>query len=70
MCFTGSSDDRRLDSPTPKELDIHLIGHRELVESTINQLHALRFSDRIRWSIPTPIPNSNGKYISILHREA
>ncbi|MGI0493092.1 hypothetical protein ACN4EG_15015 [Alkalinema pantanalense CENA528] len=69
MCFTGFSDDRRTDSPAKKQMQIHLIGHRDLIESTINQFHALRYCDRIRWSIPTRIPDSHEQYISILHRE-
>ncbi|MGI0493168.1 hypothetical protein ACN4EG_15395 [Alkalinema pantanalense CENA528] len=70
MCFTGSSDrsDRSVQHG-PQRLQIHLIGHPEFIQDTINQLHAHRIADRIHWSQPMPIVHSDGQYISILSRE-
>ncbi|MBD2325671.1 hypothetical protein [Alkalinema sp. FACHB-956] len=66
----GSSD--RGDRSVKREcqrLQIHLIGHKEFVQDTINQFHAHRIADRIHWSQPVKIVHSDGQYISILSRE-
>ncbi|OUC13196.1 MAG: hypothetical protein B0A82_18825 [Alkalinema sp. CACIAM 70d] len=66
----GSSD--RGDRSVKRErqcLQIHLIGHKEFVQDTINQFHAHRIADRIHWSKPMKIVHSDGQYISILSRE-
>ncbi|MGI0494998.1 hypothetical protein ACN4EG_24700 [Alkalinema pantanalense CENA528] len=70
MCFTGSIDpsDRTVQHG-PQRLQLHLIGHLEFIQDTINQFHALRYVDRIHWSKPMPIVHSDNQYISILSRE-
>ncbi|MBD2329581.1 hypothetical protein [Alkalinema sp. FACHB-956] len=66
----GSSDrsDREVQHEKQR-LQIHLIGHQEFIQDTINQLHSHRIADRIHWSQPMPIVHSDGQYISILSRE-
>ncbi|MGI0491902.1 hypothetical protein ACN4EG_08820 [Alkalinema pantanalense CENA528] len=66
----GSSDrsDRSVQHERQR-LQLHLIGHLEFIQDTINQFHALRYADRIHWSQPMPIVHSDGQYISILSRE-
>ncbi|OUC15278.1 MAG: hypothetical protein B0A82_07975 [Alkalinema sp. CACIAM 70d] len=66
----GSSDrgDRAVQHEKQR-LQIHLIGHQEFIQDTINQLHAHRIADRIHWSQPMKIVHSDGQYVSILSRE-
>ncbi|MBD2329427.1 hypothetical protein [Alkalinema sp. FACHB-956] len=52
-----------------KNLQFYLLGTREEVQATINQLHALRFSDRVRWSRPMPVSGSDWQYISMMERD-
>ncbi|MBD2329158.1 hypothetical protein [Alkalinema sp. FACHB-956] len=52
-----------------KPLQFYLVGTREEVQSTINQLYVLRFSDRVRWSPPVPVPGSEWKYVSKMERD-
>ncbi|MGI0494747.1 hypothetical protein ACN4EG_23420 [Alkalinema pantanalense CENA528] len=55
-------DDRR-------PLQFYLLGTREEVQATINQLYVLRFSDRVRWSPPVPVPGSDWQYVSRMERD-
>ncbi|OUC13523.1 MAG: hypothetical protein B0A82_17150 [Alkalinema sp. CACIAM 70d] len=66
----GSSDrsDRAVQHEKQR-LQIHLIGHHDFIQDTINQFHAHRIADRIHWSKPMPIVHSDEQYISILSRE-
>ncbi|OUC14800.1 MAG: hypothetical protein B0A82_10770 [Alkalinema sp. CACIAM 70d] len=66
----GSSDrsDREVQHKKQR-LQIHLIGHYDFIQDTINQFHAHRIADRIHWSKPMPIVHSDEQYISILSRE-
>ncbi|MBD2328899.1 hypothetical protein [Alkalinema sp. FACHB-956] len=52
-----------------KPLKFYLLGTREDVQSTINQLQVLRFSERIRWSPPVPVPSSDWQYVSVMERD-
>ncbi|MGI0495270.1 hypothetical protein ACN4EG_26115 [Alkalinema pantanalense CENA528] len=60
--------DRVID-PDRKPLQFYLFGTREDVQAAINQLHALRFSDRVRWSPPMPVPGSTWQYVSLMERD-
>ncbi|MBD2327240.1 hypothetical protein [Alkalinema sp. FACHB-956] len=67
--FIGFDDSDRAIDPEQKPLQFYLLGTREEVQSAINQLHVLRFSDRVRWSPPIPVLGSDWKYISMMERD-
>ncbi|MBD2325476.1 hypothetical protein [Alkalinema sp. FACHB-956] len=52
-----------------KPLHVYLLGTQQDVQSTINQLYVLRFSDRVRWSPPVPVPGSSWRYVSVMERD-
>ncbi|MGI0493962.1 hypothetical protein ACN4EG_19440 [Alkalinema pantanalense CENA528] len=52
-----------------RPLQFYLLGTREEIQSTINQLQVLRFCERIRWSPPIPVLGSDWKYISMMERD-
>ena len=67
--FIGfDNSDRPIDN-TRKPFQIYLLGTREEIQSTINQLQVLRFCERIRWSPPIPVLGSDWKYISMMERD-
>ncbi|OUC12534.1 MAG: hypothetical protein B0A82_21810 [Alkalinema sp. CACIAM 70d] len=76
MVINFGNSDHAID-PESKPLQFYLVGTREEVQTTINQLHVLRFSDsatqrlrhRIRWSVPIPVPSSDWQYVSIMQRD-
>ncbi|MGI0495278.1 hypothetical protein ACN4EG_26155, partial [Alkalinema pantanalense CENA528] len=68
MVINFGNSDRAIDLEH-KPLQFYLVGTREEVQATINQLHVLRFSDRIRWSVPVPVSGSNWQYVSIMQRD-
>ncbi|MBD2326278.1 hypothetical protein [Alkalinema sp. FACHB-956] len=68
MVINFGNSDRAID-PEFKPLQFYLVGTREEVHATINQLHVLRFSDRIRWGVPVPVPGSDWQYVSIMQRD-
>ncbi|MBD2330114.1 hypothetical protein [Alkalinema sp. FACHB-956] len=67
--FIGFDNSDRVSDAERKPLQFYLLGTREEVQSAINQLHVLRFSDRVRWSPPIPVLGSDWKYISMMERE-
>ncbi len=52
-----------------RPFQIYLLGTREEIQSTINQLQVVRFCERIRWSPPIPVLGSDWKYISMMERD-
>ncbi|MBD2328999.1 hypothetical protein [Alkalinema sp. FACHB-956] len=68
MVINFNGVDRVID-PDRKPLQFYLFGTREEVQSTINQLHVLRFSDRVRWSPPVPVVGSDWQYVSMMERD-
>ncbi|OUC13094.1 MAG: hypothetical protein B0A82_18990 [Alkalinema sp. CACIAM 70d] len=68
MVINFGNPDRVIDLEQ-KPLQFYLFGTRAEVQAAINQLHSLRFSDRIRWSIPVPVPGSDWQYFSLMQRE-
>ncbi|MBD2325854.1 hypothetical protein [Alkalinema sp. FACHB-956] len=67
--FIGFDDLDRAIEDSRKPLQFYLLGTREEVQSTINQLQVLRFSERIRWSPPVPVPGSDWQYVSKMQRD-
>ncbi|MGI0493523.1 hypothetical protein ACN4EG_17205 [Alkalinema pantanalense CENA528] len=63
----GESD--RVGESDRRPFRFYLFGTREEVQSAINQLHVLRFSDRVRWSPPMPVPGSDWQYVSMMERD-
>ncbi|MGI0493272.1 hypothetical protein ACN4EG_15925 [Alkalinema pantanalense CENA528] len=67
--FIGFDGSDRVTDPERRPFRFYLFGTREEVQSAINQLHALRFSDRVRWSPPMPVPGSDWQYVSMMERD-
>ncbi|MGI0491502.1 hypothetical protein ACN4EG_06800 [Alkalinema pantanalense CENA528] len=67
--FTGFVNPDRVSDGERRPLQFYLLGTREDVQAAINQLHSLRFSDRVRWSPPIPVLGSDWKYISMMERD-
>lgn len=67
--FIGFGDSDRVIDPEYKPFRFYLFGTREEVQAAINQLHVLRFSDRVRWSPPMPVPGSDWQYVSMMERD-
>ncbi|OUC16714.1 MAG: hypothetical protein B0A82_00365 [Alkalinema sp. CACIAM 70d] len=68
MTINFGGGDRPIDDAR-KPLQFYLFGTREEVQAAINQLHALRFSDRVRWSRPMPVSGSDWQYVSMMERD-
>ncbi|MBD2328774.1 hypothetical protein [Alkalinema sp. FACHB-956] len=47
---------------------LQLFGTKETVQAFIDQLHAIGMIDRIYWGRPTPVPGTEGEWVSILNR--
>ncbi|MGI0493899.1 hypothetical protein ACN4EG_19120 [Alkalinema pantanalense CENA528] len=67
--LTGFVNFDRASESDRRPFRFYLFGTREEVQSAINQLHVLRFSDRIRWSSPMPVPGSDWQYVSMMERD-
>ncbi|MGI0492144.1 hypothetical protein ACN4EG_10045 [Alkalinema pantanalense CENA528] len=67
--FIGFDSSDRVTDSQRRPLQFYLFGTREDVQSAINQLHVVHFSDRIRWSVPVPVPGSDWQYVSIMQRD-
>ncbi|OUC13228.1 MAG: hypothetical protein B0A82_18220 [Alkalinema sp. CACIAM 70d] len=67
--FIGFDNSDRVSDAERKPFRFYLFGTREEVQSAINQLHVLRFSDRVRWSPPMPVPGSDWQYVSMMERD-
>ncbi|MGI0494620.1 hypothetical protein ACN4EG_22775 [Alkalinema pantanalense CENA528] len=64
--FLGSD---RVSDAERRPFRFYLFGTHKEVQSAINQLHTLRFFDRIRWSPPMPVPSSDWQYVSMIERD-
>ncbi|OUC15412.1 MAG: hypothetical protein B0A82_06660 [Alkalinema sp. CACIAM 70d] len=67
--FIGFDNSDRVTDSERRPLQFYLFGTREDVQSAINQLHVVRFSDRVRWSVPVPVPGSDWQYVSMMQRD-
>ncbi|OUC15728.1 MAG: hypothetical protein B0A82_05275 [Alkalinema sp. CACIAM 70d] len=70
--FIGFDGTDRPENPiddSRRPLQFYLVGTREEIQSTINQLQVVRFCERIRWSPPIPVLGSDWKYISMMERD-
>ncbi|OUC13053.1 MAG: hypothetical protein B0A82_19390 [Alkalinema sp. CACIAM 70d] len=67
--FISFGDSDRVTDAERRLFRFYLFGTREEVQSAINQLHVLRFSDRVRWSPPMPVPGSDWQYVSLMERD-
>ncbi|OUC13211.1 MAG: hypothetical protein B0A82_18115 [Alkalinema sp. CACIAM 70d] len=67
--FIGFDHADRASESDRRPFRFYLFGTREEVQSAINQLHVLRFSDRVRWSSPMPVPGSDWQYVSMMERD-
>ncbi|MBD2328499.1 hypothetical protein [Alkalinema sp. FACHB-956] len=67
--FTGFDGSDRAIDDSRRPFQIYLLGTREEIQSTINQLQVVRFCERIRWSPPIPVLGSDWKYISMMERD-
>ncbi|MGI0491962.1 hypothetical protein ACN4EG_09125 [Alkalinema pantanalense CENA528] len=67
--FMNFGDSDRVNDAERQPFRFYLFGTRKEVQAAINQLHALRFSDRIRWSPPMPVPGSTWQYVSMMERD-
>ncbi|MBD2328818.1 hypothetical protein [Alkalinema sp. FACHB-956] len=67
--FIGMSDHDRPIDDARRPLQFYLLGTREEIQATINQLQVLHFCERIRWSPPIPVLGSDWKYISMMERD-
>ena len=67
--FIGFDDLDRVIEDGRQPLQFYLLGTRKEVQAAIDQLHALRFSDRVLWSRPVPVPGSTWKHVSLMERD-
>ncbi|OUC15811.1 MAG: hypothetical protein B0A82_04950 [Alkalinema sp. CACIAM 70d] len=67
--FVGFINSDHVGDSERRPFRFYLFGTREEVQAAINQLHSLRFSDRVRWSPPMPVPGSDWQYVSMMERD-
>ncbi|MGI0490171.1 hypothetical protein ACN4EG_00050 [Alkalinema pantanalense CENA528] len=67
--FIGFDEVDRVINDDRQPLQFYLLGSRREVQAAIDQLHVLRFSDRVLWSRPVPVPRSEWKYVSRMQRQ-
>ncbi|MBD2329290.1 hypothetical protein [Alkalinema sp. FACHB-956] len=67
--FGGSDRPETSIDDSRRPFQIYLLGTREEIQTTINQLQVVRFCERIRWSPPIPVLGSDWKYISMMERD-